>query len=66
MLDVFYPSWSALIADLRAIRTYLRSGSSALPDTPEQYSLRNIKSHFEERTILRNGRWTTALFCTVA
>jgi hypothetical protein len=67
MLDTFYPSWSALIADLRSIRSYLRSPESVhMSDSPEDYSLSKIRSHFEERVYVKKGQFCIGLFCVVA
>ncbi len=66
MLDVFYPDWSSLVAALREIRSYLRSGVSTLPDTPEQYNLRHIRTHFEEQVYFVGGVARIGLFCIVA
>lgn len=57
MLDIWYPSLTALIFACRDIRAYLRNpnNANALNDKPENYNIRRILPMYYEEIIFVNG-----------
>ena len=57
MLDIWYPSLSALILACRDIRAYLRNPNNAtrLNDNPEAYNIRRILPMYREEIVFING-----------